>query len=89
VSGGYNWLHYLTLKYNTSLTYAYNFAFTDAVTDVNVVSQRVDYVIDAMDQLNEEYLPKVKDLIPCREDAIYILFIGINELVHRICIFMR
>ncbi|WDK22003.1 fungal cellulose binding domain-containing protein [Colletotrichum graminicola] len=52
-SGGLNWVGFLLVQYNASLTYSYNLAYGGATTDASLITPYAPTVLSFIDQVSE------------------------------------
>jgi hypothetical protein len=82
-SGGPNWIDYLTVKYNTTLIYNYNFAYGGATTDASLVAPYEPTVLSLIDQVTEfsNSLASKPSYAPWTSDnAFFAIWIGVNDV---------
>ena len=86
MSGGPNYIDFLTMKYNNSLVLSYNFAMSGATTSDSIVAAVGSDVHSFQQQVENSYKPKYStpedNNAPwSANDAVFLIFFGINEWV--------
>ena len=84
LSGGPNYIDFLTVKYNNSLVLSYNFAMSGATISDSIVAAVSPSIHTFQQQVEQYYEPKYStpggENAPwSANDAIFLIFIGINE----------
>ncbi|KAF4839781.1 Acetylesterase [Colletotrichum siamense] len=77
-ANGENWIQYLTTKYNESLLLTYNFAYSGATLDADIVDSGVDVV----NQIDDQFLPYYSGSNQTWDPAttLFGFWIGINDI---------
>ena len=78
-SGGWNWLHYLAMKYNTSQTFVFDLAYGGATTDDTIASERNNIIISTTKQVTTEFIPKLAKGPWVGKPTTFSILSGINE----------
>ena len=86
MSGGTNYIDFLTMKDNNSLVLSYNFAMSGATISDSVVAAVSPDIHSFQQQVEHYYKPKYStpggNNAPwSAKDAVFLIFIGINEWV--------
>ena len=84
MSGGPNYIDFLTVQYNDSLVLSYNFAMSGATISDSVVAAVSPDIHSFQQQVENYYKPKYStpggEKAPwSANDTVFLIFIGINE----------
>ena len=84
MSGGPNYIDFLTMKYNNSLVLSYNFAMSGATISDNIVAAVSPDIHTFQQQVENYFKPKYStpggnNARWSANDAVFLIFIGINE----------
>lgn len=84
MSGGPNYIDFLTMRYNQSLVLSYNFAVSGATTSDSIVAAVSTDIHSFQQQVENDFKPKYstpggKNVPWSANDTVFLIFIGINE----------
>lgn len=84
LSGGPNYIDFLTVKYNHSLVLSYNFAMSGATISDTIVAAVSPDIHTFQQQVEQYYKPRYsapggEDAPWSANEALFLIFIGINE----------
>ncbi|KAK1991124.1 fungal cellulose binding domain-containing protein [Colletotrichum falcatum] len=82
-SGGLNWLGFLSVQYNASLTYSYNLAYGGATTDASLIAPYAPTVLSLVDQVSEflrSLAPKPAWAPWAADDTLAGVWMGVNDV---------
>ncbi|KAH7141058.1 hypothetical protein EDB81DRAFT_692667 [Dactylonectria macrodidyma] len=78
-SNGPNWVDYLTVRYNDSSIFSYDFAVGGSTVDNSIIKNGYDFV----DQLYEDFIPNYGDGETwSSETSLFAVWFGINDVVN-------
>ena len=86
MSGGPNYIDFLTMKYNQSLVLSYNFATSGATISDSIIAGVSPDTHSLQQQVENYFRPKYstpggENASWSADDAVFLIFIGINEYV--------
>ncbi|KAI2633344.1 hypothetical protein GGS21DRAFT_129912 [Xylaria nigripes] len=86
---GLNWVDFITFKYNASTLLTYNFGYSAATVDSNVIPPMNPAALSLRVQVESEFIPGYTGCSAkanwTGDDSIFIIWIGINDIRNTYC----